>query len=365
VAAIDSRDERGPLVLETVTKVFGDARAVDDISLTVNAGEALVLLGPSGCGKTTTLRLIAGFERPDAGRISLGDRTLVDGSVFVQPERREVAVVFQSYALWPHMTVDQNVGFGPRLRAGRRSVAAEVAAALEMVQLGDLGRRYPHELSGGQQQRVALARALVTRPQVLLLDEPLSNLDTQLREEMRFEIKRLQRELEQTMIYVTHDQSEALSLADRVAVLKDGRIEQLGSPEELYARPRSGFVARALGATNVLDGRVVAVNGSHCRVEVFEGVFADVVNVPERPIGASVLLSVRPGALQITQPEPGSAGVGQIAEALFLGEFVQYVVKIDRRDEPVRVVAPNRLRYNLAERVALSISDGAAAAIEG
>jgi ABC-type Fe3+/spermidine/putrescine transport system ATPase subunit len=345
--------------------MFGGTRAVDCVSLTVQAGEALVLLGPSGCGKTTTLRLIAGFERPDAGRIALGDRTLVDGSIFVQPERREMAVVFQSYALWPHMTVDQNVGFGPQLRSGRRSVAAEVDAALAMVRLRELGHRYPHELSGGQQQRVALARALVTRPEVLLLDEPLSNLDTQLREEMRFEIKRLQRDLDQTMIYVTHDQSEALSLADRVAVLKDGCIEQLGTPEELYAQPRTSFVARALGPTNVFDARVIAVNGRHCQVEVGDGTCTEVANVGERSLGATVQVSVRPAAMEIARPGPGCPGIGQITEALFLGDVVQYVVKVDRRDEPVRVVGSGPVAYGLGDRVEMTIRSGAAAMVEG
>jgi iron(III) transport system ATP-binding protein len=348
-----------------VTKTYGPLRAVDGVSLTVNVGEALVLLGPSGCGKTTTLRLIAGFEQPDEGRITLGGRVLADGPVFVQPERRQMAVVFQSYALWPHMTVDQNVGFGPRLRAGRRNVAAEVHDALSMVRLGELGHRYPHELSGGQQQRVALARALVTRPEVLLLDEPLSNLDTQLREDMRFEIKRLQRELDQTMIYVTHDQAEALSLADRVAVLKDGRIEQLGTPEELYAHPRTSFVARALGPTNVLTGRLVAVNGRNCQVEVFEGARTEVANVLSQPVGAEVRLSVRPGAMQIASPQAGSAGVGQVAEALFLGDVVQYVIRVDGREDPVKVVADGRVRFGLGERVDVGVRDGEAAAIEG
>ena len=325
-----------------------------------------MLLGPSGCGKTTTLRLIAGFERPDAGRIVLGHRTLVDGPIFVQPERREMAVVFQSYALWPHMTVDQNVGFGPRLRAGRRSVAAEVDAALAMVRLGELGHRYPHELSGGQQQRVALARALVTRPEVLLLDEPLSNLDTQLREDMRFEIKRLQRDLDQTMIYVTHDQSEALSLADRVAVLKEGCIEQLGTPEELYAQPRTSFVARALGPTNVFDApynRTSTVGIARSRS----------ATVPAQRLRTSE--SIRQGqrsrsrcgprALEIAPPGPGCPGIGQVTEALFLGDVVQYVVKVDRRDEPVRVVASGPVAYGLGDRVELTIRPGAAAMVEG
>jgi ABC-type Fe3+/spermidine/putrescine transport system ATPase subunit len=351
-------------VLESVSKWFGDAKAVDDVSISVSEGEALVLLGPSGCGKTTTLRLVAGFERPDGGSISLGDRALAGDSVFVAPERRQMAVVFQSYALWPHMTVDENVAFGPKLKAGRQGVPGQVREALEMVRLGDLGHRYPHELSGGQQQRVALARALVNRPDVLLLDEPLSNLDTQLREDMRLEIKRLQRELDQTMIYVTHDQGEALSLADRVAVMKDGRIEQLGTPTDLYEAPRTRFVARALGPTNVVTGDVVDVDGGCCRVTIFGGHVTAVRTSPAVRLGARVALSVRPGAIALGALGEHGSAAGVVTDVLFLGDFAQYGVEVPGSDEALRAVVPGRPEHRPGDRVGVRVRPGSASVLE-
>lgn len=213
--------------MRQVTKSYGSVHAVDNVSMAVDEGETLVLLGPSGCGKTTCLRLLAGFEQPDAGEISLDGATLASGRSSVPPERRGMGVVFQSYALWPHLTVFDNVAFGPSVartdKPDKNAIRERVDEALRLVRLRDHADRYPHQLSGGQQQRVALARALVVRPRVLLLDEPLSNLDTRLREEMRFEIRRLQRLLGVTMLYVTHDQAEALSLAERIIVMKDRR----------------------------------------------------------------------------------------------------------------------------------------------
>jgi len=214
------------LELRDVTKTFSGVRAVDHLDLTVEDGETVVLLGPSGCGKTTCLRMVAGFERPDSGVILHGGRTLASPKSFVPPEKRSMAVVFQSYALWPHMSVYDNVAYGPTVaKDGKDEIRRRVGEVLELVQLGSHADRFPHQLSGGQQQRVALARALVTRPSLLLLDEPLSNLDTRLREEMRGEIKHIRELLDVTMVYVTHDQAEALSLADRLVVMNAGRIE--------------------------------------------------------------------------------------------------------------------------------------------
>ncbi|WRL62286.1 ABC transporter ATP-binding protein [Blastococcus brunescens] len=251
------------LKIEGLCKAFGEALAVRDLDLHIESGESIVLLGPSGCGKTTTLRMVAGFERPTSGLITIGGTVVAGPGTFVPPDQREVGVVFQSYALWPHMTVNDNVGFGLTVRrrrktldGGRASIAGRVQAALEQVQLDGLGKRYPHELSGGQQQRVALARALVTQPRVLLLDEPLSNLDTRLREDMRLAIRNIQRESGVTMIYITHDRTEALALADRIVALKTGETQQIGPPEQLYQNPRNRFVALSLGPANFIPATV-------------------------------------------------------------------------------------------------------------
>src|ERR1700720_692568 len=237
--------------LESLTKRFGEATAGDDLTLRIAHGSLVCLLGPSGCGKTTTLRLIAGFIDPDRGTIRVGDRTVSEPGRSVPPERRRMSMIFQSYALWPHMTIADNVGYGLRLRRIERAERERrVAAILDVAHLSELAERYPHELSGGQQQRAALARALIVEPETLLLDEPLSNLDANLREEMRFQIRRLHAEYRYTTVYVTHDQSEAMTTADLIAVMNSGKIDQLGTPEDIYDRPQSEFVARFIGASN-------------------------------------------------------------------------------------------------------------------
>jgi iron(III) transport system ATP-binding protein len=243
------------LSLSGLTRRFGAATAVDGIHLDVPDGALVTLLGPSGCGKTTLLRLVAGFVDPDAGEIRLGGRLLSARDRVVPPEHRNMAMIFQSYALWPHMTVAENVSYGLKLRRlPPAEVAARVRRMLDLVRLAPLAERYPAELSGGQQQRVALARALVVEPETLLLDEPLSNLDASLREEMRFEIRRLHDAFRTTSLYVTHDQAEAMTTADLIVVMNHGRIEQAGTPEALFNRPESAFVARFLGGTNILTG---------------------------------------------------------------------------------------------------------------
>ena len=244
--------------LRGLTKRYGEVAVVDDVSLTIEHGRLVCLLGPSGCGKTTTLRLIAGFVEPSAGEIRVGDQLISSPARTLPPERRNMSMIFQSYALWPHMTVAENVSYGLKLRKlDRATIDRKLAAILDTTHLRGLADRYPGELSGGQQQRVALARALIVEPETLLLDEPLSNLDANLREEMRFEVRRLHDEYRYTTVYVTHDQSEAMTTADVIAVMNAGKIEQAGSPEEIYERPRSEFVARFIGSSNVIKGRAL------------------------------------------------------------------------------------------------------------
>ena len=246
------------VALRVLTKRFGGAVALDNVSLEIAHGQLVCLLGPSGCGKTTALRLVAGFIEPTAGEIAIGDRVVSSANRTLPPERRNVSMVFQSYALWPHMTVAENVAYGLTLRRiDRDAIRRKVDAILSTTKLLDLAARYPSELSGGQQQRVSLARALVVEPETLLLDEPLSNLDANLREEMRFEVRRLHDELHYTTVYVTHDQAEAMTTADLIAVMNMGRIEQLGTPEDIYFEPRSQFVARFIGGSNILRGKVL------------------------------------------------------------------------------------------------------------
>jgi iron(III) transport system ATP-binding protein len=349
------------LVLSQLTKRFGDATAVDGIDLSIDDGEAVVLLGPSGCGKTTCLRMIAGFERPDHGEIRLGDRTLAGPGTFVPPERRRMSVVFQSYALWPHMTVDQNVGYGPTTaKVGKAEVRRRVAEALAMVQLPGMGERYVHQLSGGQQQRVALARALVNDPALLLLDEPLSNLDTRLREELRAEVKRIQRSLGVSMLYVTHDQAEALSLADRLVVMNAGAIAQLGGPEEVYRRPRNSYVARALGATNILAATGSPAGRGHLRVLGN----VDVATRHEVRGGTDVAVSIRPADVALVPVEDDAEATGRIAEALFFGDLVQYQLDVPGEPAPVRANGPGSRRLAVGTRVRVDVEPDAVAVLD-
>jgi ABC-type Fe3+/spermidine/putrescine transport system ATPase subunit len=300
--------------LEGVTKRFGRVVAVQGLTLHVREGELLTLLGPSGCGKTTTLRLVAGFVTPEEGRICFGTRDVTH----LPPEHRNVGIVFQNYALFPHMTVAQNVAFGLEVRGIATSqVRSRVSEILERVQLRGLEDRYPHQLSGGQQQRVALARALVINPQVLLLDEPLANLDAKLREEMRFYIRHLQREFGITTIYVTHDQAEAMVLADRIALLRDGVLQQVAPPEEIYRRPQSRWVADFVGLCNFLPGRVLGREDGLLVVDTPAGV----VRCSGAVEANRVLVCVRPESLR---PHLGGGNriVGVVRERTFLGNLV-------------------------------------------
>ena len=258
------------LIAENISKRLGETEVLRGISLHLKLGEILALLGPSGSGKTTLLRCVAGLERPDAGRITLGEKTFFDAAAAIEipAEERGLGLVFQSYAVWPHRTVYENVAYGLRLRHVRAAeITLKVAKVLERLGLGDLAARYPHQLSGGQQQRVALARALVYSPPILLLDEPLSNLDAKLREEARSWLRELIKETQSSALYVTHDQTEALAIADRIILLADGQIQQEGTPAEIYGRPAVRFVAEFMGSNNRLEGRLAEISGSRARLE--------------------------------------------------------------------------------------------------
>jgi len=300
--------------LDGVTKRFGPVVAVRGLSLQVREGELLTLLGPSGCGKTTTLRLLAGFLTPEEGRIFFGELDVTR----LAPEHRNVGIVFQNYALFPHMTVAQNVAFGLEVRGlPGREIRSRVREILERVQLRGLEQRYPHQLSGGQQQRVALARALVINPEVLLLDEPLANLDAKLREEMRFYIRHLQQEFRITTIYVTHDQAEAMALADRIALLRDGVLQQVARPEEIYRRPQSKWVADFVGVCNFIPGRVLGQEDGFLVVQTPVGLLrCSGTAGPGR-----VLVCVRPESLR-PQAEGPNRIAGVVRSRTFLGNLL-------------------------------------------
>jgi ABC-type Fe3+/spermidine/putrescine transport system ATPase subunit len=312
------------ITIREVTKRFGPVVAVDCVSLEIADGEVFTLLGPSGCGKTSLLRLIAGFHRPDAGTVAFGDRVVND----VPTHARNIGMVFQNYALWPHMTVFQNVAYGLRLRRlPGVTVRERVAEGLGKVNLAGLEARYPSQLSGGQQQRVALARALVLNPNILLLDEPLSNLDAKIRVQVRAEIRTLQRQLGITTVYVTHDQEEALSLSDRVAVMRDGRVLQLGAPRELYERPQTRFVADFVGTNNLIPGSVKGQAGDLLFVETALGPIRARA-VGEVGAGRRCLVVVRPENVAIGAGDgAGNQVPGRVALAAYLGNTLRYDVE--------------------------------------
>jgi iron(III) transport system ATP-binding protein len=315
--------------LQNLTKKFSDVVAVDNVNLTVEDGEIITLLGPSGCGKTTTLRCIAGFVKPDGGDVYIGDKRVTE----LEPEKRGIGMVFQSYALWPHMTVFDNLGFGLRIRhVSTSKIKLRVEAALDLVRLGSLAHRFPRQLSGGQQQRVALARALIMEPGVLLLDEPLSNLDAKLREEMRFEIKDLQRRLKITTVYVTHDQAEALVLSDRIALMNQGRIAQVSSPRELYDKPRDKFIASFIGLTAFIEGTVEAFD-PHKDAAVVTTRDNLKIHVRAKDVskGQEVTISVRPEHIKLVDAEKvGETNIfeGQVEQLAYLGSIVDYRIRV-------------------------------------
>ena len=310
--------------LRNLTKRYGTVAVVDDISLTIEHGHLVCLLGPSGCGKTTTLRLIAGFIEPSAGEIRVGDRLVSSPAQTLRPERRNMSMIFQSYALWPHMTVAENIVYGLKLRKmDRETIAGKLDAILATTQLAPLAQRYPGELSGGQQQRVALARALIVEPETLLLDEPLSNLDANLREEMRFEVRRLHDAYRYTTVYVTHDQSEAMTTADLICVMNGGKIEQSGSPEEIYDRPRSEFVARFIGSSNVIKGTGLDAS----RID-FAGTTLRCVG-EKISSGVPTPVSIRPHDIAISAAQRQGENIvpATVVRQVFLGGTRDYMVE--------------------------------------
>lgn len=310
--------------IQKLTKRFGAVTALHDLDLTIEPGELFFLLGPSGCGKTTLLRSIAGFYIPEEGKILFGEEDVTR----LAPHKRNTGMMFQSYALWPHMSVAENVAFGlQERRVSKDEIKRRVGEALESVRMGSYAERRPNQLSGGQQQRVALARALVIRPRCLLLDEPLSNLDAKLRLEMRTEIRRVCKEFKLTTVYVTHDQKEALSISDRMAILESGRILQVGTPREIYRRPARKTVAHFIGETDFLAGKVAAIDGGRLKVDTavgtFEGVAGDQAFRPA--VGQGVTLSIRPECWTLSREAPDQNAVkGRIGEAVYLGEIAQY-----------------------------------------
>jgi spermidine/putrescine transport system ATP-binding protein len=324
--AVGAPEEGGSVALRGLTKYFDDLAAVDAIDLTVAGGEFFSLLGPSGCGKTTTLRLIAGFERPTAGEILLDGVNLAA----VPPERRNVNTVFQSYALFPHLNVIDNVAFGMRYqRVDRRECERRAREALELVELQKLAKRRPHQLSGGQQQRVALARALVLNPAVLLLDEPLGALDAKIRRQLRLELKSLQEEVGTTFIFVTHDQEEALSMSDRLAVMNDGRIDQIGTPREVYESPATLFVADFLGVANTMSVEAVGAAAGGCSVRV--GEFVLEAGCGDLDARGDATVVVRPERLEVrgagADAKPNCLP-GMVDRTVFVGSNLQVMVRL-------------------------------------
>jgi iron(III) transport system ATP-binding protein len=346
---------------ERVTKLLGQSKAVDSLTLEIAPGELFFLLGPSGCGKTTALRLVAGFYIPDEGRIFFDAR---DQSR-VAPHKRNTGMVFQNYALWPHMDVWNNVAYGLKMRhVSEEGKKKRVTRALETVHMQDYAERLPNQLSGGQQQRVALARALVIEPDVILLDEPLSNLDAKLRLEMRAQIKEIHREIARTMIYVTHDQAEALSMADRIAVMRRGRIVQVGTPRELYTRPESAFVAEFIGGTNLLPGTLQEI-GDLLTVKTAVGMVHASNGVKDIARGDPVFCSVRPESVRLKRLDelsrlPPSERInqltGEVQSIMYLGDSEEYSLRL-ADGTLVRAVeySPTATKAEVGHRVALQV----------
>ncbi len=342
------------LELNGLTKRYGGLTVVRDVNLSIARGLLICLLGPSGCGKTTTLRLIAGFAEPDGGEVRVGGRTVSSVNATVPPENHNMSMIFQSYALWPHLTVFENVAYGLKLRGvAKAEIASRVRTILSLTQLSALEDRYPGELSGGQQQRVSLARALVVKPDILLLDEPLSNLDANLREEMRFEIRRLHDEFRYTTVYVTHDQAEAMTTADIIVVMNGGRIEQSGSPEDIYERPQTEFVARFIGGTNIFKGRRNGTGAVACA-----GGLVLRCGSGDLTGSGDAAVSVRHHNIRLSEAGPRNGVAdgktnwarGTVERQIYLGSHRDYVVSLPG-GHTVRTVAPVNVAIPAGQQV--------------
>jgi iron(III) transport system ATP-binding protein len=345
------------LHLERIVKKYGKVKAVDELSLEVREGELLTLLGPSGCGKTTVLRCVSGFIKPDSGDIYLGDRKITE----IPPQKRGIGLVFQNYALWPHMTVFQNLAFGLQIKKLSKSeIHQKVERALSLVQLEGFEDRYPRQLSGGQQQRVALARALVLEPDILLLDEPLSNLDALLREQMRFEIALIHKQAGITTIYVTHDQTEAMVISDRIVVLEKGRLMQLGTPLEIYSKPVNKFVAGFMGTTNFIYGKVNSFDKDYAEVTTDDGVTltgrgrelkkGDEVDVAIRPESITFL---SPAEMETT-PRGPHLYEAEVVRASYIGELIDYQLKI--KNHLIRAKGEVRTAHRVGGRIFIKLN---------
>ncbi|HET6504884.1 MAG TPA: ABC transporter ATP-binding protein [Amycolatopsis sp.] len=350
------------LVVDDLVVRYGAVEAVHGISFVVHEGELVTLLGPSGCGKTTTLRCVAGLEAAAGGRVSLGSRVLSEGKTHVAPERRDINMVFQSYAIWPHMSVFNNVAYGLRIRGtGRDELRERVMNTLEMVDLAEFADRFGTELSGGQQQRVAVARAVVTQPQLLLFDEPLSNLDATLRERLRFEMVDLQKKIGTTSLYVTHDQAEAMAMSDHIVLMNAGRIEQVGTPEDIYERPVSRFAAEFIGTSNFLTGVVRSVQGERAEVAIGGQVLASAsltTQAADPKIGQTVTLFVRPENLAL-QPASSPASAENVWKATltqvtYLGSRLE--CRATLTDHDLRLVARPTEDLHVGDEISLSCS---------
>ncbi|MDP2603839.1 MAG: ABC transporter ATP-binding protein [Deltaproteobacteria bacterium] len=343
--------------LQGLTKEFTGTAAVDNLRLDIADGELVSLLGPSGCGKTTTLRLVAGFLQPDGGEIKVDNEIISSPSVLIPPERRNMSMIFQSYAVWPHMTVGQNVAYGLKFKKlAKTEIEQKVERLLRLVHLETLRERYPNELSGGQQQRVALARALVVEPKILLLDEPLSNLDANLREEMRFEIRRLHEEFRITTIYVTHDQAEAMVTSDRIVVMNKGRIVQVGSPKEIFDQPKTRFVAEFIGKTNILVGRMEKEN----RVSLADGLGVTVAQGAPAAGDGQICVCVRPHNILLTADDSEARAMAEkgynlfpavVQRRIYFGDAVDYLLEMPPHPMTLRVVASPSRQYEKGQKV--------------